>query len=80
MVVYGPMAMDEDGVLVNLRFAAVGKTGSISPLALERTPVLTLVEREGRVKTHHMEHVASTNIKRIFARECFKRERFPYER
>jgi len=36
VVVYGPMAIDKDGVLLNLRFAAVGTTGSISPLTLER--------------------------------------------
>lgn len=36
VVVYGPMPIDEDGVLLNLRFAAVGEVGSISPLSFER--------------------------------------------
>lgn len=36
VVVYGPMPIDKDGVLLNLRFAAVGTAGSISPLTLER--------------------------------------------
>lgn len=32
VVVYGPMPIDADGVLLNLRFTAVGKPGSVSPL------------------------------------------------
>jgi len=36
VVVYGPMAIDENGVLLNLRFTAVGKPGSVSPLTWER--------------------------------------------
>ncbi|MEQ1606118.1 MAG: IS1595 family transposase [Pyrinomonadaceae bacterium] len=34
-----------------------------------KAPVVTLVERDGRVKTHHMEHVTGVNIKRVM-REC----------
>ena len=36
VVVYGPMPIDGDGVLLNLRFTAVGTSGSISPLTFER--------------------------------------------
>ncbi len=36
VVVYGAMPIDSDGVLLNLRFAAVGKAGSVSPLTFER--------------------------------------------
>jgi hypothetical protein len=36
VVVYGPMPIDQDGVLLNLRFTAVGKPGSVSPLTWER--------------------------------------------
>ena len=36
VVVYGPMPIDENGVLLNLRFTAVGKAGAVSPLTFER--------------------------------------------
>ena len=36
VVVYGAMPIDSDGVLLNLRFTAVGKSGSVSPLTWER--------------------------------------------
>ena len=36
VVAYGPMAIDADGVLLNLRFVAVGYAGFVSPLAFER--------------------------------------------
>jgi hypothetical protein len=36
VVVYGAMPIVEDGVLLNLRFIAVGGAGSISPLTFER--------------------------------------------
>ena len=36
VVVYGAMPIDSDGVLLNLRFAAVGKPGSVSPLTFQR--------------------------------------------
>jgi hypothetical protein len=36
IVVYGSMPIDGDGVLVNLRFAAVGRAGSVSPMTVER--------------------------------------------
>jgi len=36
VVVYGPMPMDDDGVLLKLRFMAVGNAGSVSPLVWER--------------------------------------------
>jgi len=36
VVVYGASPIDEDGVLLNLRFTAVGKPGSTSTLAFER--------------------------------------------
>ena len=36
VVVYGAMPIDKDGVLLNLRFAAVGNSGSVSPLLFER--------------------------------------------
>lgn len=35
IVVYGALPIDEDGVLLNLRFAVVGMSGSASPLVLE---------------------------------------------
>ena len=36
VVMYGAMPIDENGVLLNLRFTAVGTSGSISPLIWER--------------------------------------------
>lgn len=36
VVVYGPMPITENGVLLNLRFTAVGAPGSVSPLTWER--------------------------------------------
>ena len=36
VVVYGPMPIDENGILLNLRFNAVGAIGSVSPLLFER--------------------------------------------
>jgi len=36
VVVYGAMPISENGVLLNLRFSAVGSAGSVSPLTLER--------------------------------------------
>ncbi|MBK8464447.1 MAG: hypothetical protein IPL32_01320 [Chloracidobacterium sp.] len=36
VVVYGAMPISDDGVLLNLRFTAVGKSGSTSPLLFER--------------------------------------------
>lgn len=36
VVVYGPMAINDNGVLLNLRFQAVGAPGSVSPLTWER--------------------------------------------
>jgi transposase-like protein len=38
-------------------------------LSRDKAPVVTLVERDGRVKTHHMEHVTSANIKKVL-RDC----------
>jgi Cohesin domain/Dockerin type I domain len=36
VAVYGPMPIDSNGVLFNLRFSAVGTTGVVSPLVWER--------------------------------------------
>ena len=36
VVVYGPLPIDENGVLLNLKFTAVGASGSVSPLTFER--------------------------------------------
>lgn len=36
VVVYGAFPITKDGVLLNLRFVAVGPTGSVSPLTFER--------------------------------------------
>ena len=36
VAVYGPMPIDGNGVLLNLRFTAVGKAGSVPPLLFER--------------------------------------------
>jgi photosystem II stability/assembly factor-like uncharacterized protein len=36
IVVYGPMPIDHNGLLLNLRFSAVGASGSASPLTFER--------------------------------------------
>ena len=36
VVVYGPLPIDNDGLLLNLRFTAVGAPGTISPLTWER--------------------------------------------
>ena len=48
VVVYGAMPIDENGVLLNLRFTAVGKPGSVSPLTWER---IMFNEGEPRVTT-----------------------------
>lgn len=36
VVVYGPLPITQNGVLLNLRFVAVGKPGAMSPLTFER--------------------------------------------
>jgi len=36
VVVYGAMPIDSDGVLLNLKFMAVGAAGSTSPLTFEQ--------------------------------------------
>ena len=36
VVVYGPTAIDASGVLLNLRFTAVGAPGSVSPITFDR--------------------------------------------
>lgn len=36
VVVYGAMAIDKDGILLNLRFTSVGAAGSVSPLIWEQ--------------------------------------------
>ena len=36
VVVYGPMPIDENGLLLNLRFTSVGGSGASSPLTFER--------------------------------------------
>jgi len=36
VVVYGPMAIENSGLLLNLRFTAIGGPGSVSPLMWER--------------------------------------------
>jgi len=36
VVVYGAYPIDENGVLLNLRFASVGTSGSVSPISFER--------------------------------------------
>jgi hypothetical protein len=36
IVMYGPMPIDGDGVLLNLNFTPVGKSGAVSPLSFER--------------------------------------------
>ena len=36
VVIYGPMPIDSDGVLLNLRFTAIGASGSVSPLIWDR--------------------------------------------
>lgn len=36
VVVYGAFPIDSDGVLLNLRFTAIGKAGSVSPVTFER--------------------------------------------
>ena len=36
VVVYGAIPINGDGVLLNLRFKAVGSSGAVSPLAFER--------------------------------------------
>lgn len=46
VVVYGAMPIDENGVLLNLKFIAVGMAGAISPLSFER---LVFNEGEPRV-------------------------------
>ena len=36
VVVYGPSPIDQDGVLLKLRFTAVGQVGALTPLTFER--------------------------------------------
>ncbi len=48
VVVYGPVPIDNDGVLLNLRFRAVGKAGKVSPLTWKR---IMFNEGEPRVNT-----------------------------
>lgn len=36
VVVYGAKSIDKDGVLLNLKFKAVGASGAVSPLSIER--------------------------------------------
>jgi hypothetical protein len=35
VVMYGPLAIDENGLLLDLRFIAIGSSGSVSPLTFE---------------------------------------------
>jgi len=48
VAVYGPMPISGNGVLLNLRFIAVGAPGSVSPLTFER---IMLNEGEPRILT-----------------------------
>lgn len=48
VVVYGAMPISDDGVLLNLRFTAVGKAGSVSPISFEQ---IMFNEGEPQVKT-----------------------------
>lgn len=56
VVVYGPLPIDGNGLLLNLRFDAVGSPGSVSPLTFERImfndgePVVTVTNGELRVE------------------------------
>ena len=50
-----------------------GMLKGVSGLSKIKAPVVTLVEREGRVKTRHMEHVTSANIKQML-RECVSQD------
>jgi len=36
VVFYGPLPIDEDGILLNLRFTTIGAPGSVSPLSFEQ--------------------------------------------
>jgi hypothetical protein len=36
VIMYGPLPIEEDGLLVNLKFTVVGAPGSVSPLTFER--------------------------------------------
>ena len=46
VVMYGPMPIEENGVLLNLRFTAVGTSGSASTLIWER-----IISNEGEAAT-----------------------------
>ena len=61
VVVYGAFPIDENGVLLNLRFTAVGAAGSVSPLTFER---ILFNEGEPRVTVFDglVEISASTGI------------------
>jgi 6-phosphogluconolactonase (cycloisomerase 2 family) len=54
VVVYGAFPVAEDGVLMNLRFSAVGNAGSVSALTLERITFnegeLSAMRVDGRIK------------------------------
>ena len=53
VVMYGPMPIDGDGVLLNLRFIAVGKPAAMSPLIFESfmfNEGLPMTATEGKVE------------------------------
>jgi hypothetical protein len=55
VVVYGPRAIEDDGVLLNLRFVAIGKPGESCPLNIENLefndgePSASVIDREVRI-------------------------------
>ncbi len=59
VVMYGPLPIDNDGILLNLRFNAVGSTGSASALTLERFVLnegdIPLIVTDGRIDISYAE-------------------------
>jgi hypothetical protein len=60
VVVYGALPIDDDGVLLNLRFVAVGAAGSVSPISFERMMFnegdIRIAMTDGRVELSSIEN------------------------
>jgi transposase-like protein len=68
----GVVEIDETyigGKVANMHQPQRAKLVSKGHGSQDKAAVLTLVERDGRVKTHHMEHVTGKNLKKAI-REC----------
>ena len=69
---HGTVEIDETyigGKVANMHQSQRAKLVSKGHGSQDKMAVLTLVERDGQVKTHHMEHVTGKNLKKAI-REC----------